>query len=64
MSDIAVVAYAARQEPVVDGNEIEMMGPVIEAVRASSGLTPDDIDFTCSGSSRGSPPTTCASACA
>jgi acetyl-CoA acetyltransferase len=51
VSDIAVVAYAARQQPVVDDNEIEMMGPVIEAVRASSGLGPDDIDFTCSGSS-------------
>jgi acetyl-CoA acetyltransferase len=51
VSDVAVVAYAVRQQPVVDGNEIEMMGPVIEAVRAASGLGPDDIDFTCSGSS-------------
>jgi acetyl-CoA acetyltransferase len=51
MTDVAVVAYAARQEQVVDDNEIELIGPVIERVRAETGLTPDDIDFTCSGSS-------------
>ena len=51
MSDIAVVAYAARQQSVIDDNEIEMMAPVIEAVRETTGLGPDDLDFTCSGSS-------------
>jgi len=51
VSDIAVVAYAARQQSVIDDNEIEMMAPVIEAVRETTGLGPDDLDFTCSGSS-------------
>jgi acetyl-CoA acetyltransferase len=51
VTDIAVVAYAAHQQPVVDDNEIEMMAPVIEEVRAATGLGPDDLDFTCSGSS-------------
>ena len=51
MTDVAVVAYAARQEKVVDDNEIELIGPVIEEVRAATGLGPGDIDFTCSGSS-------------
>jgi acetyl-CoA acetyltransferase len=45
------VAYAARQQPVIDDNEIEMMAPVIQAVREATGLGPDDLDFTCSGSS-------------
>jgi len=49
--DVAVVAYAARQQPVFDENEIEMMAPVIEDVRVATGLGPDDLDFTCSGSS-------------
>jgi len=51
VTDVAVVAYAARQEAVVDDNEIELVGPVIEEVRAATGLDPGDIDFTCSGSS-------------
>jgi acetyl-CoA acetyltransferase len=49
--DVAVVAYAAHQQVVVDDNEIEMVAPLIEQVRASTGLGPDGIDFTCSGSS-------------
>jgi len=51
VSDIAIVAYAARQEHVVDDSEIELIAPIIEDVRAEAGLTPDEIDFTCSGSS-------------
>ena len=51
MTDVAVVAYAVRQEPVIDDSEIELIGPVIESVRAETGLGPGDIDFTCSGSS-------------
>ncbi len=51
MTDIAVVAYAARASQIIDDNEIEMMAPVIEAVREDAGLGPDELDFTCSGSS-------------
>jgi hypothetical protein len=51
VTDIAVVAFASRQEPVIDDNEIELIGPIIEEVRAATGLGPGDIDFTCSGSS-------------
>jgi acetyl-CoA acetyltransferase len=51
VTEVAVVAYAARQQQIIDDNEIEMMAPVIEAVRADAGLGPDELDFTCSGSS-------------
>ena len=51
MTDVAVVAFAVRQEQVVDENEIEMIAPLIEEVRAATGLGPGDLDFTCSGSS-------------
>jgi len=51
MTDIAIVAYAARQQAEVEENELEMIAPLIEQVRSETGLGPDDIDFTCSGSS-------------
>ena len=50
--DIAVIAFAqmknVRRETVL--NEVEMLMPVIEDVRAKAGLTQQDIGFTCSGS--------------
>ncbi len=50
--DIAVIAFAqmpnVREETV--RNEVEMLMPVIEDVRAKAGLTQQDIGFTCSGS--------------
>ena len=50
--DVAVIAFAqmpnVRRETVL--NEVEMLMPVIEDVRAKAGLTQPDIGFTCSGS--------------
>ena len=50
--DVAVIAFAqmpnVRRETVL--NEVEMLMPVIEDVRAKAGLTQSDIGFTCSGS--------------
>ena len=52
MRDVAVIAFAqmknVRRETVL--NEVEMLMPVIEDVRAKAGLTQQDIGFTCSGS--------------
>ena len=52
MRDIAVIAVAqmpnVRRETVL--NEVEMLMPMIQDVRARAGLTQDDIGFTCSGS--------------
>ena len=52
MRDVAVIAFAqmpnVRRETVL--NEVEMLMPVIEDVRAKAGLTQPDIGFTCSGS--------------
>jgi acetyl-CoA acetyltransferase len=53
MREVAVVAFAQsksmRREP--DRNEVEILIPVIQELRQSSGLTNQDIDFVCSGSS-------------
>ena len=50
--EVAVIAFAqmpnVRRETVL--NEVEMLMPVIEEVRAKAGLTQPDIGFTCSGS--------------
>ncbi len=50
--DIAVVAFAqmpnVRAETTL--NEVEMLMPVIQDVRAKAGLDQSDIGFTCSGS--------------
>jgi acetyl-CoA acetyltransferase len=50
--DVAVIAFAqmpnVRAETVL--NEVEMLMPVIQDVRAKAGLTQADIGFTCSGS--------------
>ena len=50
--DVAVIAFAqmpnVRRETI--RNEVEMLMPVIEDVRAKAGLTQQDIGFTCSGS--------------
>jgi acetyl-CoA acetyltransferase len=52
MRDVAIVAVA--QAPSVrrddDHNEVEMLLPVIKEVIARSGLSREDIAFTCSGS--------------
>jgi len=52
MRDVAIVAVA--QAPNVrrddDHNEVEMLLPVIKEVIARSGLSRDEISFTCSGS--------------
>ena len=52
MRDVAVIAVAqmpnVRRETV--RNEVEMLMPVIEDVRAKAGLTQAEIGFTCSGS--------------
>jgi acetyl-CoA acetyltransferase len=53
MRDVAVVAFAQspslRRE--LDRNEVEILIPVIQELRKSSGLAVSDIDFVCSGSS-------------
>jgi acetyl-CoA acetyltransferase len=50
--DIAVIAVSqmpnVRREEVQ--NEVEMLMPVLHDVRAKAGLTPQEIGFTCSGS--------------
>jgi acetyl-CoA acetyltransferase len=50
--DIAIIATAqmqnVRREEV--RNEVEMLMPVLHEVRANAGLTPQEIGFTCSGS--------------
>ena len=52
MRDIAVVAVAqmpnVRRETVL--NDVEMLMPVIQDVRAKAGIDQSDIGFTCSGS--------------
>ena len=52
MREVAVVATASRQVPVLTGTtEVQLMVPLIESARAAVGLTQEDIGFTCSGSS-------------
>jgi acetyl-CoA acetyltransferase len=50
--DVAIIATAqmpnVRREVV--RNEVEMLMPVLHEVRAKAGLTPQEIGFTCSGS--------------
>jgi len=50
--DVAVIAFAqmknVRRETSL--NEVEMLMPVIQEVRAKAGLTQQEIGFTCSGS--------------
>jgi len=53
MRDVAVVGFtqspSMRREP--DRNEVEILIPVISALREQTGLGRDDFDFVCSGSS-------------
>jgi acetyl-CoA acetyltransferase len=53
MRDVAVLSFA--QSPCVrrdqQHNEVEILMPVVQAARESSGLRKDEIDFICSGSS-------------
>jgi acetyl-CoA acetyltransferase len=53
MREVAVVAFA--QSPCMrrelDRNEVEILIPVIQELRKKSGLSNQDIDFICSGSS-------------
>ncbi len=52
MRDVAVVAFAQRQEAAIPGeSEVEFMVPLMEQVKGSVGLTQQDMGFTCSGSS-------------
>jgi acetyl-CoA acetyltransferase len=52
MRDVAVVSTAqtAHARRVEDRNEVEMLMPVLEAVKDAIGVTQEDLDFTCSGS--------------
>ena len=52
MRDVAVVATAQTDHVrrVEDRNEVEMLMPVLESVKAQAGVTQADLDFTCSGS--------------
>ncbi|MAG32800.1 MAG: lipid-transfer protein [Deltaproteobacteria bacterium] len=53
MRDVAVVGFtqspSVRREP--DRNEVEILVPVIDALRKQTGLSSADFDFVCSGSS-------------
>lgn len=52
MRDVAVVAFAQRQEPAIRSeSEVEFMTPLMQEAKQSVGLTQADIGFTCSGSS-------------
>jgi acetyl-CoA acetyltransferase len=52
MRDVAVVSSAQtkHQRRVDDRNEVEMLMPVLEEVKGNIGVTQQDLDFTCSGS--------------
>lgn len=51
MRDVAVVGFAqSTSARDVDRNEVEMLMPVVSAAMEHSGLTHEDIGFTCSGS--------------
>ena len=52
MRDVAVVSSAQtrHERRVDDRNEVEMLMPVLEEVKGAVGLTQQEIDFTCSGS--------------
>ena len=49
---VAVVSFAqSRSERRIEqANEVELLMPVVSEVYASAGMTKDDIDFVCSGS--------------
>lgn len=52
MREVAVVSAAVHQvEALTLTTEVQLMVPLINQVRESVGLTQNDIDFTCSGSS-------------
>ncbi len=52
MRDVAVVATAQHQVAALTGTtEVQLMVPLLNAVRDAIGLTQADIGFTCSGSS-------------
>jgi acetyl-CoA acetyltransferase len=51
VTDVAIVAFEHRQAVEVAESEIELVAPLLETVRERTGLGPDGIDFTCSGSS-------------
>jgi len=54
MKDVAVVAFAQRQEAAIPHeSEVEFMVPLMDQVKKSVGLTQQDMGFTCSGSSPG-----------
>ena len=52
MRDVAIVSFAQFNSPgETQRNEVEMLMPVIDAVRTRAGIDKDDIGFVCSGSS-------------
>jgi len=52
MRDVAVVAFAQRQEATISGeSEVEFMVPLMNEAKDAVGLTQQEIGFTCSGSS-------------
>ncbi|HET7691436.1 MAG TPA: thiolase domain-containing protein [Nocardioidaceae bacterium] len=53
MRDVAVVAYATRQAPRLDGSPtmVESLVPVFQDIWDQTGWTKNDIGFWCSGSS-------------
>lgn len=51
MRDVAVIAAASRQEAALLDTEVEFMIPLIAEARDAAGLTQEQVDFTCSGSS-------------
>jgi acetyl-CoA acetyltransferase len=52
MRDVAVVSTAQTEHRrrVDDRNEVEMLMPVLAEVKRAVGVTQEDLDFTCSGS--------------
>jgi acetyl-CoA acetyltransferase len=52
MRDVAIVGFAQslHTREYTDGNEVEMLMPVLHEVKSSLGLDQTQIDFTCSGS--------------
>ncbi len=52
MREVAVVSSAIHQvEALTFTTDVQLMIPLVNAVRDAVGITQDDVDFTCSGSS-------------
>ena len=52
LREVAVVSTAVHQvEALTFTTDVQLMVPVVSAARDAVGITQDDVDFTCSGSS-------------